>query len=372
MIVRLANSSLCQVRAKAPRAADNSSSTFPTRMERWAVGSLAVPDVAKLDGRGFHFNDVRPRPLAETKYTGLHHHGESYSMAGDSSASISVLGKRPFWCDESDEDSIPSHMIDAVARSLLHKRPRLTFTRPELSDSSFYSGHFSPVEIPVSHFQSRENVFEQTFHGSVDANAGFHRLAFGPVAPVQIFSEATTPMSHFSTEEACMPQDKPAPHSTSFRKYGDSGCFVGFDNCFEDVIEVSSEGGSCQPSPEVPVLSLCDDFDIAPLELGNPAMNRSLHHSSHTMIAVSSEPVTIANSVAASVGDPVAYEVVPASLSFPTCHVCGAGGGACMGACEQVVGVEMESSDILDHLDGHNGGLWNTIHSDAEGSSVWW
>jgi len=374
-----------KVRVRTSRAAEIPATSFHPDMDRWAGVngssiSAAVSEIGKLDDRGgFSFKDVhnsRSAPVTETIYAELHHHhSESYSFARDIAGS--VLGKRPpqFWSEDSDEDSIPSHMIDTVARSLLHKRPRLTFTRPEFSDPLFYSGQLSPVEIPVSHVRSQDNVFEQSFHGSVEVNAGFQRQAFAPGTPVHVFPEATTPMSHFTGDDACVTQlYKSAPQSTSFRRSalsGDADCFDGFEDCFEDdVIEVSSEGGSCQPSPDVPVLSLCDDLEIAPLELGDPAMNPSLHVSSHTMVAAPSVPVS--SCVGVSGVDSVAYDDVQAALSFPTCHVCGVGEGACTGACEHVVGVRIESGDILDHLDAHSGNLWNALHSDGDGSSVWW
>jgi hypothetical protein len=376
---------LFQVRVKTPRAAVIPAASFSPHLDRWAgvsgsAGSVASSAMGKLDDRGFLFTDVhnpRSAPVTETNYAELHHHhSKSYPFARDVPGSS--LGKRParFWSEESDEDSIPSHMIDAVARSLLHKRPRLTFTRPDFSDSLSFSRQLSPVEIPAAHFRSRENVFEQTFQGSVDSDAGFHCQDFPTVAPVHTFSEVTTPISQFIGDNACSPQlYKSGPQSTPFRRSGvagDVGCFVGFEDCFEDdeVIEVSSEGGSCQPSPDVPVLSLCDDLEIAPLELGDPAMNPSLHLSSHTMVAIPS--VAVSSCVGAGAGDPVAFDDVQDALSFPSCQVCGVGEGACMGACEQVVGVGMESGDILEHLDGHSGGLWNSLHSDGDGSSVWW
>jgi hypothetical protein len=60
----------------------------------------------------------------------------------------------------------------------------------------------------------------------------------------------------------------------------------------DDVCEVSSEGGSCQPSPEAPVLSLCGDLDedeieesLTPLDLGNPAIDPSAaRHTPRTMV----------------------------------------------------------------------------------------
>eukprot|EP00291_Cryptomonas_curvata_P026467 CAMPEP_0172156986 /NCGR_PEP_ID=MMETSP1050-20130122/3533_1 /TAXON_ID=233186 /ORGANISM="Cryptomonas curvata, Strain CCAP979/52" /LENGTH=493 /DNA_ID=CAMNT_0012826151 /DNA_START=197 /DNA_END=1679 /DNA_ORIENTATION=+ len=319
-----------KVRVRTSRAAEIPATSFHPDMDRWAGVngssiSAAVSEIGKLDDRGgFSFKDVhnsRSAPVTETIYAELHHHhSESYSFARDIAGS--VLGKRPpqFWSEDSDEDSIPSHMIDTVARSLLHKRPRLTFTRPEFSDPLFYSGQLSPVEIPVSHVRSQDNVFEQSFHGSVEVNAGFQRQAFAPGTPVHVFPEATTPMSHFTGDDACVTQlYKSAPQSTSFRRSalsGDADCFDGFEDCFEDdVIEVSSEGGSCQPSPDVPVLSLCDDLEIAPLELGDPAMNPSLHVSSHTMVAAPSVPVS--SCVGVSGVDSVAYDDVQAALSFP-------------------------------------------------------
>ena len=207
-------------------------------MDRWAgvngsAVSAAGSDFGKLDDRGFHFKGVhipRSASVTEKKYAELHHHhSESYIFSGDIAAS--VLGKRPtrFWSEDSDEDSIPSHMIDTVARSLLHKRPRLTYTRPEFSDPLFYSGQLSPMEIPVSHVRNQDNVFEQSFQGSVDESTVFQRQTFAPGTPVHL-AEAKTPMSHFTGDGACVTQlYKSAPQSTSFRRSavsGDTSCLI--------------------------------------------------------------------------------------------------------------------------------------------------
>ena len=60
----------------------------------------------------------------------------------------------------------------------------------------------------------------------------------------------------------------------------------------DHVYEISSEGGSCQPSPEGPILSLCGDLSedevtgsLTPLDLGNPAIDpASARHTPRTMI----------------------------------------------------------------------------------------
>lgn len=361
---------------KAPSRVENgpsaSHATSTATFGRWAESKAApVPSasVGLSGGSGFRSSGRRQSSVLDSR---SEIGPVVYPALFESDRPVSFLGKRParFWAQDFDDDYIPAHLIDVVARSLLNKRPRLDMSDGDLAEPvKEFLGQAS-VGVPVTpKVLDTENV-HSTYFG------GYQDLAYGEegraphVQAIRELSESYA-FKQFSTLSG-------EARSSHVNKAALSG-FDGLSSCFDhDVIEVSSEGGSCQPSPEVPTLSLCDDLDdLAPLDLGVPAVT-SVLHPTHTMTATAVATVTDLTGGSSGVLElgcgGGAFDDAHNSLTYSACQVCGVADGACMGSCEHVARCGLEGGDFLGHLDSPGGSVWDALHAQEQedGATAWW
>lgn len=213
----------------------------------------------------------------------------------ESASFDSVLGKRParYFLDEwanGEDYIIPSHMIDSMASSLLHKRPRTVY--PDVA--ACYEDHVT-VSAPVVASLSKDKMAMVEDHAGCETTSSPSIPASDCSSHQLRVSRITRSKKSSISEEApkrttADPCDWSQLHAklTEFASdnHGPKAAQADPYDAYE-VYEVSSEGGSCQPSPEGPVLNLCDDSDLLPeLDLGQPAFlgppsSRNLH--SHAM-----------------------------------------------------------------------------------------